>query len=241
MEKLQVNDVLVEKVDNYKNPSLPIGLRVKDLISKMSLSEKVAQMLCIWNEKQSILYNDGSTLDFENIKLHLRDGIGQIGRINDTNGRLNAVETAELANELQKYFVEETRLGIPVIYHEECLHGLMAKESTSYPQPIGLGATFNPDLVESIYSAIAEDTRIRGAHQALTPVVDVARDPRWGRVEETFGEDPFLVAELGKAAVNGFQGDRSFINKNKVIATLKHYAAHGQPEIRFKLWTCKFF
>ncbi|HEX7573906.1 MAG TPA: glycoside hydrolase family 3 N-terminal domain-containing protein, partial [Bacteroidota bacterium] len=133
-------------------------------------------------------------------------------------------------NSLQKFFVEETRLGIPVIFHEECLHGLAANDATSYPQPVGLASTFNPELVEEIYSAIAEDTRSRGAHQALTPVVDVARDPRWGRVEETFGEDPFLVARMGIAAVKGFQGDGSFGDKKRIIATLKHFAAHGQPE-----------
>jgi beta-glucosidase len=137
---------------------------------------------------------------------------------------------AKMANALQKFFVEETRLGIPVIFHEECLHGLAAKEATSYPQPIGLASTFNPKLIEEIYTAIAEATRCRGAHQALTPVVDVARDPRWGRVEETFGEDPYLVAQMGIAAVNGFQGDAAFKDKKRIIATLKHFAAHGEPE-----------
>ncbi|HEX9048465.1 MAG TPA: glycoside hydrolase family 3 N-terminal domain-containing protein, partial [Verrucomicrobiae bacterium] len=98
------------------------------------------------------------------------------------------------------------------------------------PQPIGLGATFNPTLIEQLYAMTAEEAAARGAHQALTPVVDVARDPRWGRVEETFGEDPYLVAELGKAAVRGFQGDASFKDKKRLIATLKHFVAHGQPE-----------
>jgi beta-glucosidase len=137
---------------------------------------------------------------------------------------------AEFANNLQRYFVEETRLGIPVVFHEECLHGLAARDATSYPVPIGLASTFNPDLIEEIYAEIAKDTRARGAHQTLTPVVDVARDPRWGRVEETFGEDPYLVAQMGIAAVKGFQGDGRFQNKTRVIATLKHFAAHGQPE-----------
>jgi beta-glucosidase len=137
---------------------------------------------------------------------------------------------AILANALQKFFMEKTRLGIPVIFHEECLHGLAGKDATSYPQPIGIASSFNPDLVEEIYTAIATDARSRGVHQALTPVVDVARDPRWGRVEETFGEDPYLVAQMGIAAVKGFQGDGRFEDKTRVIATLKHFAAHGQPE-----------
>src|SRR5262249_18356415 len=101
---------------------------------------------------------------------------------------------------------------------------------TSFSQPIGLGATFNPVLVKSLYTMTAEEARSRGTHQALTPVVDVARDPRWGRVEETFGEDPYLVSRMGIAAVQGFQGDGRFAGKKHVVATLKHFAAHGQPE-----------
>ena len=196
----------------------------------MTLEEKVAQMLCIWGEKKSILFDDDGKLDYDQIAHHLPHGVGQIARLSDTNGGMSPHDMAVLANALQKFFVEHTRLGIPVIFHEECLHGLAAPDATSYPQPIGLAATFNPDLVEEIYASIAEDTRSRGAHQALTPVVDVARDPRWGRVEETFGEDPYLVSRMGIAAVRGFQGDASFKDKNHVIATLKHFAAHGQPE-----------
>jgi beta-glucosidase len=137
---------------------------------------------------------------------------------------------AELTNAIQRFFVEESRLGIPVIFHEECLHGHAAVGATSFPQPIGLASTFNPALIESLYAMTAEEARVRGTHQALTPVVDVARDARWGRVEETFGEDPYLVSRMGVAAVRGFQGDRSFADKTRVIATLKHFVAHGQPE-----------
>ncbi len=121
------------------------------------------------------------------------------------------------------------------MFHEECLHGHAAIGATSFPQPIGLGATFNPELVEKLFTMTAEETRARGAHQALTPVVDVARDARWGRVEETYGEDPFLNTQLGIAAVRGFQGDATFKDKKRVIATLKHFAAHGQPESGQKL------
>ena len=126
--------------------------------------------------------------------------------------------------------MNNTRLGIPVIFHEECLHGHAAIDSTSFCQPIGLAATFNPELVEALFTMTAYEARVRGTHQALTPVVDVARDPRWGRVEETYGEDPYLVTHMGIAAVRGFQGDRKFRDKKRVIATLKHFAAHGQPE-----------
>jgi beta-glucosidase len=117
-----------------------------------------------------------------------------------------------------------------VMFHEECLHGHAAVDGTSFPQPIGLGATFNPGLVQSIFRVTALEARSRGAHQALTPVVDVAREPRWGRVEETYGEDPYLVSRLGIAAVRGFQGKRKFRDQKHMIATLKHFVGHGQPE-----------
>lgn len=214
----------------YKNSLLPIRERVKDLISQMTLKEKVAQMMCVWNQKKEIAYKENGELDFSKMEVSLDQGIGQIGRISDTWDGLTPSEMIKLTNTIQAYLINNTRLGIPAIFHEECLHGLAAKEATSYPQPIGLASTFNPGLIEEVYSAIAEDTRARGGHLALTPVVDVMRDPRWGRVEETFGEDPYLVSEMGKAAVNGFQGDRLYNNKNRVMATLKHFAAHGQPE-----------
>jgi beta-glucosidase len=214
----------------YKQPDYSIEDRVEDLLSRMTLEEKVAQMLCIWGQKKTLLFDEEGNFLPDNLKSFLKDGIGQIGRLSDTGNGLHAKEMADMANELQRFFVKNTRLGIPVIFHEECLHGLAGKEATSYPQPIGLASTFNTELVEKIYSSIAEDARMRGAHQALTPVVDVAREPRWGRVEETFGEDPYLVAQMGIAAVKGLQGDGSFKNKKNVIATLKHLAAHGQPE-----------
>jgi beta-glucosidase len=214
----------------YKDPALSIQERVADLLSRMTIEEKVAQMLCVWGQKKTLLADVDGTFSLEKFTEHYCHGIGQIARLSDTNNGLCAEAMAELANRIQQHCIEHTRLGIPVVFHEECLHGLAAKDATSYPQPIGLASTFDPELVEAIYTAIAEDTRMRGAHQALTPVVDVARDPRWGRVEETFGEDPFLVGEMGTAAVKGFQGDGTFSDKKHVIATLKHFAAHGQPE-----------
>jgi len=231
MSNQQTNEVLeLTETLPYKNPKTPTKERVKDLLMRMTLEEKIAQMLCIWGQKKTMLMDEEGNLNLDNLSFHFPNGIGQIARLNDTAGGQKAKEMAVLSNRLQKFFIEQTRLGIPVIFHEECLHGLAGKEATSYPQPIGLAATFNPDLVEEIYSSIAEDTRSRGAHQALTPVVDVAREPRWGRVEETFGEDPYLVTKMGISAVKGFQGDATFTDKKKVIATLKHFAAHGQPE-----------
>ncbi|HZI33476.1 MAG TPA: glycoside hydrolase family 3 N-terminal domain-containing protein, partial [Candidatus Binatia bacterium] len=227
------------KIPTYKNPGAPASRRVKDLLSRMTVEEKAAQMMCVWQEKNSKLLDAAGNFDSAKAKAAFKKGhgIGQVGRPSDSgsdpatpaDGK-NARGMAELTNAIQKFFIETSRLGIPVMFHEECLHGHAAKDGTSFPQPIGLGATFNSELVERLYTMAAKETRLRGAHQALTPVVDVARDPRWGRVEETYGEDPFLNTQLGIAAVRGFQGDGKFQNKDRVIATLKHFAAHGQPE-----------
>jgi beta-glucosidase len=216
----------------YRDAARPVDERVDDLVARMTLEEKVAQMLCIWQQKPAVLVDDQGRFDRSkaDARFGSGDGLGQVGRPSDAGGGLAARQMAELTNDIQRFFVEHSRLGIPVIFHEECLHGHAAQEGTSFPQPIGLGATFDVDLVERLYAMAAAEARARGTHQALTPVVDVAREPRWGRVEETFGEDPYLVARLGVAAVRGFQGDATFTGKTRVIATLKHYAAHGQPE-----------
>ena len=216
----------------YLNRKLAVDKRVKDLLARMTLEEKAAQMMCVWQEKANTLVNEEGKFDLQKARRHFKKGhgLGQVGRPSDAAGGRNARATAELTNAIQKFFLEESRLGIPVIFHEECLHGHAAIDSTSFPQPIGLAATFDPDLVERLFTMTAAEARVRGAHQALTPVVDVARDPRWGRVEETYGEDPYLVSRLGIAAVRGFQGDCSFKDKKRVIATLKHFVAHGQPE-----------
>jgi beta-glucosidase len=227
------------KLPPYKNSRLAAQSRVKDLLSRMTLAEKAAQMMCVWQEKAQKLVDADGNFDLTKAKTAFKHGhgLGQVGRPSDAGAPATAPwlgrtprQMAELTNAIQKFFLEESRLGIPVFFHEECLHGHAARDGTSFPQPIGLGATFNPGLVESLYTMTAYEARVRGAHQALTPVVDVARDPRWGRVEETYGEDPFLNTQLGIAAVRGFQGDATFQDKKRVIATLKHFAAHGQPE-----------
>ncbi len=230
---------MAKKIPPYKNRTLSAERRVNDLLSRMTLDEKAAQMMCVWQEKATKLLDAEGNFDFAKAKAAFKKGLGlgQVGRPSDAGaaaatpwlGR-TAKQMAELTNAIQKFFIEQSRLGIPVMFHEECLHGHAANEGTSFPQPIGLGATFNPQLVESLYAMAAHETRSRGAHHALTPVVDVARDPRWGRVEETYGEDPFLNTQLGIASVKGFQGDAKFQNKKHVLATLKHFAAHGQPE-----------
>ena len=223
----------------YQDAGLSAERRVEDLLGRMTVEEKAAQMMCVWQQKADTLVDEHGAFDLEKARRAFAhgNGIGQVGRPSDAGGSghepekgRNARQQAELCNAIQKFFIEESRLGIPVVFHDECLHGHAAIDGTSFPQPIGLAATFDPALVERLYTMTALEARSRGVHQALTPVVDVARDPRWGRVEETFGEDPHLVSRLGVAAVRGFQGDALFRDKTRVMATLKHFVAHGQPE-----------
>jgi len=199
---------LPNKLLPYWNKKLPINRRVADLLSRMTLEEKAAQMMCVWQQKAEKLVDALGNFDLEKARAGFNSGpgIGQVGRPSDAGAPpsepwrgQSARGMAELTNAIQKFFIEESRLGIPVIFHEECLHGHAARDGTSFSQPIGLGATFNPKLIEDLFAMTAREARLRGTHQALTPVVDVARDARWGRVEETYGEDPFLNGELGCA------------------------------------------
>jgi beta-glucosidase len=192
----------------------------------MTLQEKVAQMLCLWSAKQQITDAQGH-FDATRAPEWFKVGIGRIERPSDGHG---ARAQAEFTNAIQRWVKEQTRLGIPVIFHEEALHGLQGQEATSFPQAIALASTWNPDLVERAFAVVAREVRARGAQQVLAPVVDVERDPRWGRIEETYGEDPYLVAQMGLAAVRGFQGGGRTIPAEHVIATLKHMTGHGQPE-----------
>lgn len=219
-----------DKKESYRDTCLSSKERALLLLQEMTLEEKVAQTVCVWQSDSSQLLDEDGEWSSVKTSENYPYGIGQIGRPSKLTRKRGAQEMAEYTNEIQRYFVEKTRLGIPVIFHEESLHGHAALEGTSFPQPIGLGSTFDADLVQHLYAMAAREIRSRGAHLALTPVVDVAREPRWGRVEETFGEDPYLVSEMGVAAVKGFQGDASFQNKENIMSTLKHFAAHGQPE-----------
>jgi beta-glucosidase len=204
----------------YLDPALPVDERVEDLLDRMTPDEKLAQLGSLWVFE--IL--DGTSVDPVMAARRLGAGIGQITRVaGATNLELPAV--AALANEIQRFLVQETRLGIPAIVHEECLHGFLARGAVCYPQSIGMAAAWDPALVETIAAGIARQMRSAGAHQALSPIFDVARDPRWGRIEETYGEDPYLVAALGTAYVRGLQeGDSG------VLATGKHMVGHGVPE-----------
>ncbi len=222
-----------QNVPAYRNPNIPLEQRLADLLSRMTLEEKVAQVQGTWqnpNSRQdpsSMFVGDKGVFLPERAAVALKLGLGEMSRPSENR---SPREMAEFTNALQKWMKENTRLGIPILFHDECLHGHAAPKGTSYPQPIALASTWDPGLVHDVFSATAAEVRARGAQQCLTPVVDLARDPRWGRTEETYGEDPYLVSRIGVAAVEGFQGSGPFIDKAHVLATLKHFAVHGQPE-----------
>ena len=217
---------------DYKNSHLPVEQRVADLLSRMTLEEKIAQLTCLWQARPQVKpQTDFSTsrgeFSPEKAREVLKNGIGQIARQRE---RMDPREGAIFANAVQKWLIENTRLGIPAILHDEILHGHMAQGSTSFPQPIALASTWDPDFVARVFTVAALETRARGSHQVLGPNLDVAREPRWGRTEETYGEDPYLVSRMAVAIVKALQGPGPSVDGDHIIATAKHFAAHGQPE-----------
>ena len=224
---------LAQEVPPYRDPKLPVEQRVSDLLSRMTLEEKLAQMEGAWenpqfiNQQQAFFVDDKGAFLSEKAAVVLKNGLGEISRPSEGRGPR---AMAEFTNAVQKWVKENTRLGIPVVFHDECLHGHVAPGGTSYPMAIALSSTWNPGLVGEVFTATAAEVRARGAQHCLAPVLDLARDPRWGRTEETYGEDPFLVSRLGVAAIKGFQGVGPFVDSSHVMATAKHFAVHGQPE-----------
>jgi beta-glucosidase len=207
-----------------KASTLKVKAGVKDLLQRMTIEEKIAQLGSI--QGPALLEN--GKFSKEKAKQLLGRGIGQITRVSGgTREVTDPREAAKIANEIQRFLTEKTRLGVPAIIHEECLSGFMAYGATTFPQAIGMASTWNPELIQSITTTIRKQVRAVGAHQGLSPLFDVVRDPRWGRNEETFGEDPYLVASMGVAYVKGLQGAEM---SSGVIATPKHFAAHGFPE-----------
>ncbi|HEY0686908.1 MAG TPA: glycoside hydrolase family 3 N-terminal domain-containing protein [Steroidobacter sp.] len=221
----------------YKDPSLPVEQRVQDLLSRMTLEEKIAQITAVWSKKNDLLDANGK-FNPDAAKRLYPAGIGHFTRPSDRQDVgspfktpfLDARQTVELTNAIQRHATRNTRLGIPVLFHEEGLHGYQARGATHFPQSIALASSWDPALLERVFTVVAREIRARGAQLVLAPVVDVARDPRWGRIEETYGEDPYLVSTLGVAAVQGFQGKTLPLGKDRVFATLKHMTGHGQPE-----------
>jgi len=224
----------------YKDARLPIAERVADLLARMTLEEKVMQMQCLWQGLIKVEDENGAFIAAKADAL-LPHSLGMVGRPGERQGRpllpsgmkqanRTPLETARYVNAWQRWAMERTRLGIPLLFHEEALHGYAARHATCFPQAIALASSFDPEMVERVFAVAAQEMRARGAQLALAPVVDVARDPRWGRIEETYGEDTWLAAEMGQAAVRGLQGVAMPLARDKVFATLKHMAGHGLPE-----------
>ncbi len=214
----------------YKDPGQPVEARVEDLLARMTLEEKIGQMHAVWlyldeagNHTTRSDQFTGST-DPETLKEMLRDGLGQITRPLGTR-TVDPAAGVRALNRLQKFMLEETRLGIPVMSHEECLSGLMIAGATLFPSALAFGATWNPGLIEQVGEQIGIEARMIGCRQGLAPVLDVARDARWGRTEETFGEDPYLTGVMATRYVRGLQGE-----KRDMLATLKHFAGHSASE-----------
>jgi beta-glucosidase len=216
-EKAPANDNLPK----YRNPKLAIEDRVADLLSRMTLEEKVGQ-IAPSREQQSVIDPTGTFTD-ETARATLM-------RWWDPDLEFPPKRAAILRNGIQRYLRDRTRLGIPQLFMGEALHGFMEYGSTSFPQAIGLASTWDPALVKQVFTAAGQEAGAAGVGQVFSPVLDLARDPRWGRTEETYGEDPYLVSRMAVAAVTGLQGDEFLIGRNHAMATMKHFAVHGQPE-----------
>jgi len=208
----------------WRDPSRPVSERVSDLLARMTLEEKLAQLAAAWLADPS---DDGEVAPLQGEFTHdlppfaemIRDGLGELTRVYGTRPVTPAGGARALAA-LQSRIAGSSRFGIPAMVHEECLTGFMAWGATVFPAPPAWGATFDPDLVEQMARVIGRSMRVAGVHRGLAPVLDVARDARWGRVEETIGEDPYLVGMIGTGYVRGLQSEG-------VMATLKHFVAYS--------------
>jgi beta-xylosidase len=205
---------------DYRNPKLPIQQRVEDLLSRMTLEEKVEQLGGRF--RPGILDTTGKYND-----TNAREAFRQMFSV---DSKASPRDMAILRNAVQRYLVEKTRLGIPNFMMGEALHGFMENDATSFPQVLGLASTWDPDLVRQVFTAAADEMASAGDNQAFTPVLGLARDPRWGRTEELYGEDPYLVSRMGVAAIEGLQGPNFLIDRHHVLATAKHFAVHSEPE-----------
>ena len=223
MQRLSASETSSQPL--YKDPSATVAARVEDLLGRMTLDEKIGQITGVWVQLDDVKKSGLDDSAF--FRKIMPFGTGSIGPAQI----LGADEDVGLRNRMQKFLMEETRLGIPAMFHDEGCHGLVKSGATSFPNPLGLASSWDPGLAERIYTVVAAEMRSRGAQHALTPIVDVARDPRWGRFDETMGEDPYLNAHMGAAVVRGLQGSSDgTVDEHHVLATLKHFTGHGTPE-----------
>ncbi len=208
----------------YKDPALGIDARVEDLLARMTLDEKVAQLGGMWSRPLLDRDQTDDHVDDDRASELLRDGIGHISR---HAALMSPKESALTMNAIQRILIERTRLGVPAIFHEESCAGYLAQDASCFPVPLALAATFAPELVERMGASIRRQMIAVGARQTLAPVADVARDARWGRCEETFGEDTYVVSRMAVAYVKGVQGGEL---RAGVICTGKHFAGYSFSE-----------
>ena len=219
----------------YKDASKPIPARVADLVGRMTLEEKVAQLESRWNLPAGLGMPtanlvDKGIVDASLAKQNISNGLGTYVFLDEFLGASSGPrDGVEQRNHLQEWVLQNTRLGIPILFHGEALHGAVRKGATSFPQAIALGSTWDPELLKQMFSTVALESRASGNALVLAPVLDLSRDPRYGRMEEMYSEDPYLTGKLGVAAVLGLQGDAESFDGDHVIATAKHFI-HGQPE-----------
>ncbi len=204
----------------YRNPELPIQDRVADLLSRMTLREKVEQLAP--QTPRGLIDPTGTFKSTDVQRLFEME--------QDMRHPLSPRKAAILRNAVHRYQIEKTRLGIPEIFFGEALHGSMQYGATMFPMPIGLASTWDPKLMVKVYTIASDEASATGIRQVFAPDLDLGRDPRWGRTEESFGEDPYLVRAMGLAEIRGLQGSSYVIGSNHVLATAKHFTAHGAPE-----------
>lgn len=212
-------------VPPYLDASAAISVRIEDLLARMTLEEKVAQV-CAVSLRDSTAAEEGLAGKVKAVREGIVNGIGQIENTFDPR---DPRESVEEVNDLQKLLLETTRLRIPALVGSECAHGHAGYNSTVLPVPLAMASSWNVNLIERAFDMVATEARARGAHEAHTPVLDLGRDPRWGRIEETFGEDTYLVTQMGLAAVSGLQGGTTGQpGSTHVVAAPKHFAGYGQ-------------
>lgn len=233
-----LSNIVFAQTPLYKQASAPLELRVQDLLQRMTLEEKVGQILCPMGwQMYSRIGDDVSLSSLFKQKMDSPMPIGAFWAVlradpwtqKNMQTGLNPELSAKLLNKMQKYAVEKTRLGIPILFAEECPHGHMAIGTTVFPTGLAMASTWNEDLLKQTGEIIALEARLQGANIAYGPVIDLAREPRWSRTEETFGEDAVLTAKLSTAFVKGMQGEKQNDGLH-IYSTLKHFAAYGIPE-----------
>jgi len=197
------------KTPPYKDASLEIEIRVTDLVKQLDMYSS-----------NDLVYDGRLSVEKASKTLNNMS----IGSVHDYYP-----ESAELSNELQRYVIENTRLGIPVLYIEEALHGYQGEKATAFPIPLGMSSMWDVNLMKKIGKAVAGETRSVGVHMVLSPVLGIGREPRWGRVQETYGEDPYLAARTGVAFIKGLQGE-SLTMDDAVVSEPKHFGIHSIPE-----------